>query len=163
VHTWNVKVLLDKSCEFDKTTEMSPKKPSTEPKPTPSNKNKLRGDSIEPVAYAWDQEARRLARSLTFHGRKLKPGPLLSMLVVWYLELDEADRDEIARRGCELYEAKTSPKLKKDVGNPGASGSEPVFRGGYTKGKLGVPIAGQIDGGPKRRAGQHNAPAEIVD
>jgi hypothetical protein len=161
-------MLLDKSCEFDKTIEMRHKKPSTEPKPTPSNKHKLRGDSIEPVVYAWDQEARRLARNLTFHGRKLFPGPLLSMLVVWYLELDEADRDQIARQGRDLYEARTSPKLKKGEaggggGNPGSGGSDPVFRGGHAKGKLGIPISAQIDRIPKRRADQHSAPAEVVD
>jgi hypothetical protein len=161
-------MLLDKSYEFCEIPEMSHKKPAPtppEPKPTPSNEHKLRGDSIEPLVYAWEQEALRLGRRLKFHNRKLCPGPLLSMLVTWYLEQEEGKRYEIARRGCKKYEEMTSPKVRKGQdqgGNPGPSGSEATFGGGRSKGDLSLPIPSQIDGGPKRRADQHGAPAEVA-
>jgi hypothetical protein len=141
---------------------MNAKKPTPEPKPTPSNQHKLRGDSIEPLVYAWEQEALRVGRWLKFHNRKLFAGPMLSMLVAWYMERDQAERDEIVQHGCKLYEEMTAPRPRKgDDGNHDPDESEPVFRGGKTKGKLGIPIPKHIDSGPKRRADQHNALAEV--
>jgi len=70
----------------------------------PSDGHKFQAQSIPEVKDALDAAVSRVARDLQFRGRKLRVGPALNAIALYYLSMDDAERERIVRRGLEVYE-----------------------------------------------------------
>jgi hypothetical protein len=66
---------------------------------------RLQADSVPEVAGDFEKAVLRLAHDVRFQGRKLRPGPALNALVLWFVELPEAERERVARDAIRRLEA----------------------------------------------------------
>lgn len=53
---------------------------------------RLQGLSVPEIAGEFEEATLRVGRRFQFNGKKLKPGPLLNAIVLWYLRLPEDER-----------------------------------------------------------------------
>ena len=65
---------------------------------------RLQGYSLESIVRAYEVGAVETASTLMLHGRKLKPGPLLSAIVLEWLAMPLDKRTEFARKGVAKLE-----------------------------------------------------------
>lgn len=66
---------------------------------------RLQGDSLQAIAGALDEFAVRIAGEIKYKKRKIKSGPFLNALVLWFLSHDEAERKRIAKDAVARLEA----------------------------------------------------------
>lgn len=71
----------------------------------PSDSHKIQAQSVPETKDAFDAVAKQIARTVAFRGRKLRGGPLLNAIVIHFLGLTEAERENIAVEGLAIYEA----------------------------------------------------------
>ena len=67
--------------------------------------NRLQSDSLAEVTMGFEQSVLDLSSQLRFQGRKLRPGPLLNAIVLWFNEQADEDKARIARIGLTRFEA----------------------------------------------------------
>lgn len=75
----------------------------------PTHDEKIQAQSIAEIKDALDRERRRLARlkdKVRFRRRVVSAGTLLNAVILNFLEMPQAEREEIARRGLASYEAR---------------------------------------------------------
>ncbi|WP_165253528.1 hypothetical protein [Paludisphaera soli] len=70
----------------------------------PDDKEKIQAPSAAEVKDAFVVAQKRLARKVTFRGKKMGAGPLLNALVIHFLSLDETAQERIAAIGVAKYE-----------------------------------------------------------
>jgi hypothetical protein len=105
---------------------------------------RLQGFSTREIAESWEDAATRVGRRFKFDGRKVKPGPLLNALVLWYLGLDEAARLRLAGHALanlEVFLAETDDERRAAMAR--LTGA----RHGPAAGAGDVPLGVEIDTG----------------
>lgn len=65
---------------------------------------RLQGYSTEELVNAWELRATGICHGRKLNGRKLKPGPLLNALVLWFMSLDSAERTRIVDKALPMLE-----------------------------------------------------------
>ncbi len=66
---------------------------------------RLQGLSVNAITTPYEEAVIRVAQSHQFSGHKLRPGPLLSALVLHFLEMEEEARMAFAGRALARLEA----------------------------------------------------------
>lgn len=66
---------------------------------------RIQSDSTPEIQRAWEMVALALSGETKFQGRKLRPGPLLSALVLWFTRLAPEERARIGRDAVRALEA----------------------------------------------------------
>ena len=70
-----------------------------------SDKSRLNGLSLPEVVRAWEHVTTDLSATLTYNGRKLKPGPLMSAVALAYCRtLSARQQFEMAKWGLQELE-----------------------------------------------------------
>ena len=70
----------------------------------PSDKEKVQAPSVAEIKDALAIAQKRLARKVSFRGRKMGLGPLLNAVVIHFLGLPEDEQERIATAGVARYE-----------------------------------------------------------
>lgn len=96
---------------------------------------RLQGYSTEDLVNEWEIKATGICHGRKLLGRKLKPGPLLNALVLWYMALDRAEQNGIATQAVAMLEA--------HLNEPGHAGPQPE-----------TPHIPVVNSAPKRKKGR---------
>lgn len=70
----------------------------------PSDSEKVQAPSVAEIKDAFAIAQKRLARKVSFRGRKMGVGPLLNAVVIHFLSLPEDEQERIAGAGVARYE-----------------------------------------------------------
>lgn len=65
---------------------------------------RLQGYSTADLVNEWELKATGICHGRKLLGRKLKPGPLLNALVLWFMALDRGEQNAIATQAMEMLE-----------------------------------------------------------
>lgn len=84
---------------------------------------RLQADSIGEITDAFDAAVKKLVRThgLTFGARnfKLRPGPLLNALILWFVELPEEQRRKLAVDSVARLERFLAESVEEAIGEAG--------------------------------------------
>lgn len=92
--------------------------------------DKIQTPSIPEVKHGIANAAMRLERKVKFNGRKLRPGPLMNAVFLWYLTQPEDVQEAIARKYVGKLEGILSAdepvELETDLSQPVPIGQKTV-------------------------------------
>lgn len=92
--------------------------------------DKIQMSSVPEIKDGMVATATRLSRKVRFKNRKLRPGPLMNAVFLWYLTRPEETQEEIARefvgRLEGILEEDTPVVLTPDTSEPVAEGKKSV-------------------------------------
>lgn len=67
--------------------------------------DRFQAESWPGIKDSFDHTTIDVGRSYRFQGRKLRPGPLLNALAVWFTKLDPSEQNRIAGEALHLLES----------------------------------------------------------
>lgn len=87
---------------------------------------RLQGYSTADLVNEWELKATGICHGRKLLGRKLKPGPLLNALVLWFMALDKAEQNAIATKAMQMLEAHLTEDLDTEATASGSPIAPPV-------------------------------------
>jgi hypothetical protein len=105
-----------------------------------SDNYRIQSPSFPEIQRAFERAAIDLVQPTEDIGRKLKTGPLLQSVVLWFLvRCSDQERIDIARDGKEMLEAIKAADDEVDLSTFGIGDAEPIKKQGSPPSGKGVP------------------------